>query len=647
MTLLERWKSFDVDSPDAGGLRPPGGEAHLVAFVAAPGARSDGWAPRAAVEIARGWGAEGSRVVLCDAGFEEPTLHDAAGLDNLEGISDALLFGTSFQRLGQPLSDGLFLATAGTAVPDGEALRAHPRWRDFARGFSDAGALQVIYVPAEAPGADAILELCQGVVVLAERSEVDSVPVPPNLTVLAVAGPESPAPPALGPVGEDRADDPSLEPDAPLEAPGVEPAAGQPEEAEPGAVTAGFAEAALPEVLDDERSLAEGESSEDPFTEAEGDEDPPEAVEEAHDPRSVFEDHEEALPGTEEFESIGSVDPAPEFESGTVDADSPIPSEEGTAAFSGTPPEEEEEGAEPSESREAGSEVFGESGGAPDAEATPAASSPTEKRPKPKQPERKSGRTSVALLGLFAVVLAVLLAAWMGLVEIPGITPAPDGSVDEVDAAELAPGAPNDPGVAATDVSGSGEPEAPVEAGEARSEPPEARGAAAPGENPVAAYVLTLGSFEDLASAQARARANRRAYPEVDFVVAPVEVDQRPWFRLLAGPAADLDDLSLVRERLTGSPTGGPGDWIVRRAGLAYLVAAPRSPDLAQRRVQALASAGIPAHILQFRREDGVSEFRVYVGAYADAAEAGYMGRILEENNIDDARLTERRGIQP
>jgi hypothetical protein len=163
----------------------------------------------------------------------------------------------------------------------------------------------------------------------------------------------------------------------------------------------------------------------------------------------------------------------------------------------------------------------------------------------------------------------------------------------------------------------------------------------------VAAYVLTLGSFEDLASAQARARANRRAYPEVDFVVAPVEVDQRPWFRLLAGPAADLDDLSLVRERLTGSPTGGPGDWIVRRAGLAYLVAAPRSPDLAQRRVQALASAGIPAHILQFTREDGVSEFRVYVGAYADAAEAGYMGRILEENNIDDARLTERRGIQP
>jgi hypothetical protein len=561
------------------------------------------------VEIARGWGAEGSRVVLCDAGFEEPTLHDAAGLDNLEGISDALLFGTSFQRLGQPLSDGLFLATAGTAVPDGEALRAHPRWRDFARGFSDAGALQVIYVPAEAPGADAILELCQGVLVLAERSEVDSVPVPPNLTVLAVAGPESPASPVPGAVGDDNVNDPSPGPDVPPEASGVEPAAGPPEEAEPGDVSDGVAE--------------------------------------AHDPLAVFEDHEEALPGTGEFESIGSVDPAPEFGSGTVDADSPIPSEEGTAAFSVTPPEEEEERAEPRESREAGSEVFGESGGSPDAEAAPAASSPMEERPKPKQPERKSGRTSVALFGLLAVVLAVLLAAWMGLVEIPGITPAPDGSVDEVDAAELSPGAPNDPGVAATDVSVSGEPEAPVEAGEGRSDPPQARGAAAPGENPVAAYVLTLGSFEDLASAQARARANRRAYPEVDFVVAPVEVDQRPWFRLLAGPAADLDDLSLVRERLTGSPTGGPGDWIVRRAGLAYLVAAPRSPDLAQRRVQALASAGIPAHILQFTREDGVSEFRVYVGAYADAAEAGYMGRILEENNIDDARLTERRGIQP
>jgi Mrp family chromosome partitioning ATPase len=78
------------------------------------------------VEIARGWGAEGSRVVLCDAGFEEPTLHDAAGLDNLEGISDALLFGTSFQRLGQPLSDGIGESASTVPLPNSGAGSTDP-----------------------------------------------------------------------------------------------------------------------------------------------------------------------------------------------------------------------------------------------------------------------------------------------------------------------------------------------------------------------------------------------------------------------------------------------------------------------------------------------------------------------------------------
>ena len=33
--------------------------------------------------------------------------------------------------------------------------------------------------------------------------------------------------------------------------------------------------------------------------------------------------------------------------------------------------------------------------------------------------------------------------------------------------------------------------------------------------------------------------------------------------------------------------------------------------------------------------------------AHANAAEAGYMARILDENRIEDAQLTERRGVRP
>lgn len=161
----------------------------MVGMVVTPGARQRGWTRRAAVEICRGWAQDGSRILLCDVGFEDPELHEVAGLYNQEGITDALLFGSSFKRLGQPLADGFFLATAGTAVPDPAALRAHPRWADFAGGFTEAGAVLVLYLPSDAPAVGALYELCDTVVVLGERDEVDGLGLSSALGPLAVFGP--------------------------------------------------------------------------------------------------------------------------------------------------------------------------------------------------------------------------------------------------------------------------------------------------------------------------------------------------------------------------------------------------------------------------------------------------------------------------
>jgi hypothetical protein len=80
---------------------------------------------------------------------------------------------------------------------------------------------------------------------------------------------------------------------------------------------------------------------------------------------------------------------------------------------------------------------------------------------------------------------------------------------------------------------------------------------------------------------------------------------------------------------------------------LAFLVAAHSSLPLARRNVQALEDSGIPSYVLVHRGENGAVRYRVYVGAYANAAEAGYMARILDENRIEDAQLTERRGVRP
>ncbi|MEJ2539756.1 MAG: hypothetical protein P8188_07275, partial [Gemmatimonadota bacterium] len=181
MTLSESWTPLDIDTEEPPIPVRPGPGQTVVGLVVGPEARTRGWTRRAAIEICRGWAQDGSRILLCDLGFEHPELHEVAGLYNQEGVSDALLFGSSFQRLGQPLADDFFLATAGTAVPDPAALRAHPRWEAFADGFREAGAVLVLYLPADAPGGDALFERCDTGVVLGERGEVDGLSVSPAL----------------------------------------------------------------------------------------------------------------------------------------------------------------------------------------------------------------------------------------------------------------------------------------------------------------------------------------------------------------------------------------------------------------------------------------------------------------------------------
>jgi hypothetical protein len=220
MTLSESWIPLDIDAEEPAIPVRPGPGQNVVGMVATPEARNRGWTGRAAVEVCRGWAQDGSRILLCDVAFEEPELHEVAGLYNQEGVSDALLFGSSFRRLGQPLADGFFLATAGTAVPDPAALRLHPRWTDFAGGFTEAGAVLVLYLPSDAPGVEALYELCDTVVVLGDRTEADGLDLSPALGPLAVFGPHpASGVPVVGVGEEELAADQPFEPSPVLEVP--------------------------------------------------------------------------------------------------------------------------------------------------------------------------------------------------------------------------------------------------------------------------------------------------------------------------------------------------------------------------------------------------------------------------------------------
>lgn len=98
------------------------------------------------------WAAEDERhVFLCDACFEAPVLHGVAGFRNGEGLSDAILFGTTLGRIAVSIAHGIRFASAGTAVADADAVRDHARWKTIVEGFEEAGVLLVVALPEGAP----------------------------------------------------------------------------------------------------------------------------------------------------------------------------------------------------------------------------------------------------------------------------------------------------------------------------------------------------------------------------------------------------------------------------------------------------------------------------------------------------------------
>jgi hypothetical protein len=190
------WHSFDAEAgfvPDE--LSPSiilgGGAGRIVVLAATPLAQAEGWASRAVVAIARSWAQETLRIFLMDLGLDAPSLHQALGLLNHEGVSDAFLYGASVQRIAQPaLGDAIFFASAGTASSDPAQILGHPRWSDLAGGFSEADATLLLFLPTDIPGADKILSRATDVLFLAGEGEPTEIHLgPAAIKVVAMLGP--------------------------------------------------------------------------------------------------------------------------------------------------------------------------------------------------------------------------------------------------------------------------------------------------------------------------------------------------------------------------------------------------------------------------------------------------------------------------
>lgn len=168
MAQLPRWQSTDAGVPVPDGTN----SGRIVAVVASEGAVEGGWAGTAALDLARAWSSGGARVIVVDGGLHYPTLHTHVDTENIEGLSDAVLFGLSVGRVAKPVDGGsFFLITAGTAVADANAVAGSSRWGTLLGGFVEAGVKLLLFVRDGDSGCAAFLGSASDIIVLADEHE--------------------------------------------------------------------------------------------------------------------------------------------------------------------------------------------------------------------------------------------------------------------------------------------------------------------------------------------------------------------------------------------------------------------------------------------------------------------------------------------
>ena len=224
-------------------------------------------------------------------------------------------------------------------------------------------------------------------------------------------------------------------------------------------------------------------------------------------------------------------------------------------------------------------------------------------------------RRRVRFLLSIATVLVVggggFAAAFLGLVEIPGVTP-PEWSRFAVATPAALPG----------------------------PQP----------ETPVMSHVIFIDTWREAATPRAWADALRERMPELLGLVTPLTIDGDQQFTLLVGPAygaAEADALKAPLAVAFELLNPDPRSWAVREAPYSFFFGEYETLEQANGRVQALADLSIPAFALRVTYPGQAGALRVYGGAYSDEDQARGMGRLLNTSNLGDAPFTELRGRLP
>lgn len=148
------------------------GEGTVTLLIATPLAEEGGWAPSAAVEIARSWGDAGHRIFLADLSLLRPVLHEILQDEVGQGMGDVLKGDATLDKVVHLAKAGSFLfAGAGEGVEDAEAALSSEGWTEVLGGLAEAEASAILYAPSDIPGIEALLVHATHVVALTGAGE--------------------------------------------------------------------------------------------------------------------------------------------------------------------------------------------------------------------------------------------------------------------------------------------------------------------------------------------------------------------------------------------------------------------------------------------------------------------------------------------
>ena len=169
-------------------------------------------------------------------------------------------------------------------------------------------------------------------------------------------------------------------------------------------------------------------------------------------------------------------------------------------------------------------------------------------------------------------------------------------------------------------------------------------------ETPVMSHVLFVDSWRDAETPLAWADALRERMPNLLGLVTPLSIDDDRQHALVVGPAYSATEADGLRAPLAIAfdlLNPDPDSWVVREAPYSFFFGEYETLGEANGRVQELVDLSIPAYVLLVTYSAGSNALRVYGGAFSDEFQASEMGQLLSENRLGDVPLTERRGRLP